>query len=124
MPRKIINVAVILVVLCLSLAILANRMTKSISRDEQRCCTAGVLLAQGEKIYSDFSYPSQMPYYPLFCAALFKMSDTTYFLLAARIISCLCDILVVVCIVGIYRRGFFFFSFFSLFFGVSVPPSL
>ncbi|MBN1391588.1 MAG: hypothetical protein JW947_02165 [Sedimentisphaerales bacterium] len=119
MLRKNVNIVVILAVLCLSLAILANSMTKSIGRDEQRCCTAGVLLAQGKAIYRDFSYPSQMPYYPLFCAALFKVSNTTYFLLAARILACLCDVLVVVCIVSIYRRVFNSFPVSAMLLGLS-----
>jgi hypothetical protein len=90
-------------------------MTKSLGRDEQMYCTAGVLLAQGKTIYRDFSYPSQMPYHPLLYAALFKILNTTHFLLVARIFSCLCDILVVICIVGIYRRVFSTFPISAMF---------
>lgn len=94
-------------------------MTKSLGRDEQMYCTAGVLLAQGKTIYRDFSYLSQMPYHPLLYAALFSILNTTHFLLVARIFSCLCDILVVVCIVGIYRRIFSSFPISAMFLGAS-----
>lgn len=119
MLRKIINTVVILILLCLSLAILANGMTKSLGRDEQVYCTAGVLLAQGKMIYRDFSYPSQMPYHPLLYAALFRILNTTHFLLVARIFSCFCDILVAVCIVGIYRRVFSSFPISAMLLGAS-----
>jgi len=119
MLRKIINTAVILILLCLSLAILANSMTKPLGRDEQMYCTAGVLLAQGKMIYRDFSYPSQMPYHPLLCAALFRILNTTHFLLVGRILSSLCDILVAVCIVGIYWRIFGAFPISAMLLGSS-----
>ncbi len=106
MSLKILNILVILILIALSLAILANSMTKPLGRDEQMYCTAGSLLAQGKMIYRDFSYPAQMPYHPLLYAALFKMLNTTHYLLVGRILSVVCDILIVVCIVGIYRRIF------------------
>jgi len=106
MLRKIINTAVILVFLFLSLAILANSMTKSIGHDEQMFCTAAVLTAQGKIIYRDFSYVVHLPYHPLLCAFFFKAFNTTHYLLTARIISSLCDILVVLCILAVYRRIF------------------
>jgi len=106
MSPKIINSAAILILVVLSLAILANSMTKPLGRDEQMYCTGGVLLAQGKMIYQDFSYPSQLPYHPLLYAALFKLSNTTHYLLVGRIISVLCDIFVMVFIVVIYRRIF------------------
>ena len=104
MSPKIINTTVFLILVALSLVILGNSMTKPLGRDEQMYCAAGVLLAQGKMIYRDFSYPSQMPYYPLLYAALFRILNTTHYLLAGRILSSVCDILVAVCIVGIYRR--------------------
>ena len=110
MSPKIVNAAVVLILAALWLAIFANSMSKPVGRDEQMYCTAGVLLSQGRMIYRDFSYVAQMPYHALLCAALFKALDTTYYLLAGRILSVVCDILVVVCIVGIYRRIFGSFS--------------
>ncbi|MHC4737557.1 MAG: hypothetical protein ACYS9Y_01500 [Planctomycetota bacterium] len=106
MLLKVINILVILTVIVLSLAIFGNSMTKVSGHDEQMYCTAGALLADGKMIYKDFSYVAQLPYHPLLCAAVFKMFDTTYYLLTARILSSLCDILIVVCIIGIYYRVF------------------
>jgi hypothetical protein len=103
MSAKSINIAVILIMVFLSLAILADSMTKPLGRDEQMYCTGGALMAEGKMIYRDFSYPSQMPYHPLLYAALFKILNTTHYLLTGRIVSVVCDIAVLVCIVGIYR---------------------
>jgi len=87
----------------LAAALLANSMTKEVSRDEQMYCTAGVLLGQGQTIYRDFSYPSQLPYHPLLLAVLYRSLGTTHYLLTGRLVSVLCDILVVVFILLIYR---------------------
>ena len=106
MLLKILNILFVSIIIALSLAILANSMTKPLGRDEQMYCTAGYLLAQGKMIYRDFSYPAQLPYHPLLYAALFKMLNTTHYLLVGRIVSTLCDILIVVCIVAIYRHIF------------------
>ena len=106
MFTRIINTLVVFVLIVLSLAILGNSMTKPVGRDEQMYCTGAVLLSQGKMIYRDFSYASQMPYHPLLCAALFRVFGTTHYLLVGRLLSCVCDILVMVCIVGIYRCAF------------------
>ncbi len=90
----------------LAAALLANSMTKEVSRDEQMYCTAGVLLGQGQMIYRDFSYPSQLPYHPLLLAALYRSLGTTHYLLVGRLVSVLCDILVVLFILLIYRSIF------------------
>ncbi|MHC4604690.1 MAG: hypothetical protein ACYS6W_15335, partial [Planctomycetota bacterium] len=110
MLPKILNISVVLILITLSLAVLANSMTKPFGRDEQMYCTAGSLLAQGKMIYRDFSYPAQLPYHPLLYAALFKMLNTTHYLLVGRMVSTVCDILIVVCIVGIYRHIFKYFA--------------
>jgi len=119
MSPKITNIIVVLVIGALSLAVLANSMTKPLGRDEQMYCTAGVLLAQGKMIYRDFSYPSQMPYHPLLYAALFRLLNTTRYLLVGRIFSSLCDVLVVVCIVGIYRCIFDSFPISAMLLGLA-----
>ncbi len=119
MSPKVINTAVILILLTLSLAMLANSMTKPLGHDEQMYCTAGVLLAQGRMIYRDFSYVAQMPYHPLLCAALFRILNTTHYLLAGRILSVICDILAAVCIVGIYRHVFGCFPISAMFLGLA-----
>ncbi|MHC4617294.1 MAG: hypothetical protein ACYTEQ_06030 [Planctomycetota bacterium] len=74
--------------------------------DEHMYCTGGVLLAQGRAVYKDFSYVGQMPYHPLLFAVLYKSLRTTGFLLVGRMTSALCDVLVVACIMAIYRRIF------------------
>lgn len=106
MSHKITNTLICVIIVVSSSILLANSMTRPLEPDEQTYCTAGALLTKGKMIYRDFSYPSQMPYHPLLCAVLFKAFNTTHFLLVGRILSCLCDIFVVVCIVGIYRRLF------------------
>jgi 4-amino-4-deoxy-L-arabinose transferase-like glycosyltransferase len=119
MSPKVTNIFVFLILAALSLVIFADSMTKPLGRDEQVYCTAGVLLAQGKMIYRDFSYLSQMPYHPLLYAAMFRILNTTHFLLVARIFSCLCDVLVVVCIVGIYRRVLSSFPISAMLLGAS-----
>ena len=106
MPASLIRIVAILTLVVLSLALLANSMSKPAGRDEQMYCTAGVLLAQGKMIYRDFSYAAQTPCHPLLCAGLYKISGTTHYLLVARLLSCACDILTMACIVGIYLRVF------------------
>ena len=81
-------------------------MTKDAGRDEQMYCTAGVLLARGQAIYRDFSYPSQLPYHPVLLACLYRVTGTTHCLLVGRLTSVLCDVLVVAGILGIYRCVF------------------
>lgn len=118
--RKVINIIVVLTLVVLSVALLANSMTKPLGHDEQMYCTGAVLLAQGRMIYRDFSYIAQMPYHPLLCAALFRIFNTTHFLLVARLLSAFCDILVAVCIFGIYRRIFDSFPLSRMLLGLGV----
>jgi 4-amino-4-deoxy-L-arabinose transferase-like glycosyltransferase len=106
MSPKFVNIIVVTVLIILSIAVLANAVSKPVARDEQMYVTGAVLLAQGKMIYRDFSYAAQMPYHPLLCAALFKLFGTTYYLLAGRAVSCVCDILVMLSIVGIFRHIF------------------
>lgn len=103
--KAIICVGVISISAVLLLAILADGMTKPVGHDEQMYCTGGALLAQGRMIYRDFSY-LHMPYHPLLYATLFRVLHTSYFLLVGRMVSVVCDILVVVCIAGIYGHVF------------------
>ncbi len=109
MSVKITNILVFLILIFLSVAILANSMSKPLGRDEQMYCTGSALLAQGKMIYRDFSYAAQLPYHPLLFAALLRIFNTTHYLLIGRMLSVFFDILVLVCIVGIYR--FIFKSF-------------
>ena len=88
----------------LAVALLANAMTKPMGRDEQMYSTAGVLMAQGHLPYRDFSYAAQLPYHPLLYAAVFRLTGTTWYLLAGRLISVVSDVGVIVLIVAIYRQ--------------------
>ena len=103
---KLVCVVAIVVLSALSLVILGNSMTKPLGRDEHMYCTAGVLMAQGKTIYRDFAYPTQLPYHPLLYAILFKVLGTTHYLLVGRLASVFADILVMLCIVALYRLAF------------------
>ncbi|MHC4581263.1 MAG: hypothetical protein ACYS14_07380 [Planctomycetota bacterium] len=106
MSERTINILAALVLLALSLSIMGNSMTKPLGRDEHMYCAAGVLMAQGKTIYRDFAYPTQLPYHPLLYAILFKALGTTHYLLVGRLVSVLADILVMLCIVALYRLAF------------------
>jgi len=116
---RIINIIAVLILIVLSLSILANTMSKPVGRDEQMYCSGAVLLAEGRMIYRDFSYAAQLPYHPLLCATLFKLFSTTHYLLVGRIVSCVCDILVMLGIVGIYRHVFRSFTTSGMILGLS-----
>ncbi len=119
MSPKIINTVVIIMLVVLSLAIFANSMTKPLGRDEQMYCTGGVLLSQGKMIYRDFTYVAQLPYHPLLYAALFRILNTNHYLLVGRMVSVVCDVLVMLCIVGIYRRIFGQFKICGMLLGIA-----
>ncbi|MBN2456008.1 MAG: glycosyltransferase family 39 protein [Sedimentisphaerales bacterium] len=102
----VVGVLLILVLFALSLAIFANAMTKPLGRDEHMYCTAGALMSQGKLIYRDFTYVAQLPYHPLLLGAIYKVFDTTRYLLAGRLVCVICDILTMLCIVLVFRRAF------------------
>ncbi len=102
-PARLFCVVVMIV---LAATMLANSMIKPVSRDEQMYCTAGVLMARGLEIYRDFAYPSQLPYHPLLLATLYRLFGTSHYLLVGRLVSVVCDIGVLIAIVGIYRSIF------------------
>lgn len=106
MSQKLINILIVLLLIIISASVFANSMTKPLSRDEHMYCTAGVLMAQGKTIYKDFSYVAQLPYHPLLCAAAFKITNTSHFLFAGRLISVVCDILTVFFLIVIFRKVF------------------
>ena len=119
MSVKIINILVVLILIVLSVAILANSMSKPLGRDEQMYCTGSALLAQGKMIYRDFSYAAQLPYHPLLCAALFRIFNITHYLLISRMLSAFFDILVLVCIFVIYRHIFKSFAITGMLLGLA-----
>ena len=106
MSNKLVYIVAVIVLAVLSLVLLGNGMTKPLGRDEHMYCTGGVLMARGEAIYRDFSYPTQLPYHPLLYAALFEALGTTHYLLAGRLVSVIADVLVMLCTVAIYRLAF------------------
>jgi hypothetical protein len=110
---------VLVAIAVLGAALLANSMTKEVGRDEQMYCTAGVLLGQGQILYRDFSYPSQLPYHPLLLGALYRGLGTTHYLLVGRLVSVLCDVLVVIFILLIYRSIFGSYRVGGLLFGLA-----
>ncbi len=118
MSDKITYIVALIVLAALSLVILGNSMTKPVGRDEHMYCTAGVLMAQGKTIYRDFAYPTQLPYHPLLYAMLFKGFGTTHYLLVGRLVSVLADILVMLCIVGVYRLAFAHFTIWGVSLGL------
>ena len=73
---------------------------------EHVTCAAGVLLTKGKMIYRDFACVSQMPYHPLLYAAVFKVLNTSHYLLVGRILTVVCDVLVVITVIGIFRSVF------------------
>lgn len=104
--KLVIAVLVTVLFIFLSLSVLGDTLTKELGRDEHTYCTAGYMINQGKLIYRDFSYIAQMPYHPLLCAGLYKLFDTSYYLLTARLLSFVCEVIILMCIVGIYRRAF------------------
>jgi hypothetical protein len=90
----------------LGAVLLANSMTKEIGRDEQMYCTAGALMARGQLIYRDFPYISHPPCYPFLLAVLYRIFPTEHYLLVGRLASVLCEILVILAILAVYRSLF------------------
>ena len=103
---KLVNLFAIVILAVFCLMMLANSMLKPPSRDEHMYCTAGVLMSKGLLLYRDFSYIAQPPYHPLLYAAIFKLTGTTHYLLAARLLSVVFDCLIIFCIVSIFRKVF------------------
>jgi hypothetical protein len=103
---RIVKALTFLVLIILSLVIFASSMSKSDVDTEHVTCTAGALLTKGKMIYRDFACVSQMPYHPFLYAAIFKVLNTSYYLLVGRIFTVVCDILIVISIIGIFGRVF------------------
>ena len=117
MLSKIIKPAVAFFLLFAFVLIFSNAMARPVERDENMYCSGGVLISQGNLIYKDFSYVSQLPYHPLLLSVIYKISGTTYYLLTARIVSCIADFLTVLFIILIYRKVFSAFHFSGLLLG-------
>ena len=103
---RIVKSSACLVLILLSLFIFSSSMGKKAVNAEHASCAAGVLLTKGKMIYRDFACVAQMPYHPFLCAALYKVLNTTYYLFSARLLTVVCDILIVISIIGIFRHIF------------------
>jgi hypothetical protein len=103
--EKLLNLLLAIVIVFLSVSMLGNSMTKELGRDENVYCTAGYLTEQGKLIYRDFSYITHPPYYPLLLAMIYKAADTSYYLLAGRILSVICEVSILICIVAIIKSA-------------------
>jgi hypothetical protein len=95
-------------------------MAKPVVDAEHASCAAGVLLTQGKMIYRDFACVAQMPYHPFLCAAIFKVFNTTHYLFAGRMLTVVCDILIVISIIGIFQRVFASFPVAGLLLGMAM----
>jgi hypothetical protein len=116
--HKLILTASLAVIAGVAFYLLAASMTRGVTSDEQMYCTGGYLLGKGLMIYRDFSYVAQLPYHPLLCAAIYKITGTTHYLLAARLLSVFFDIGIVVCIFSIIRKIFYQYYFTGIIVGI------
>lgn len=103
---RLVKALACLLLVVLSLVIFMSSMAKPMVDAEHASCAAGVLLTQGKMIYRDFTCAAQMPYHPFLCAAIFKVFNTTHYLFAGRMLTVVCDILLVISIIGIFKRVF------------------
>jgi len=117
--HKVVWVAAAAVLISVSLYMFAHSMSKPVSSDEQMYCTGGYLISKGLMPYRDFSYVAQLPYHPLLLGAVYKLTGTTHYLLTGRIISIVCDILIVTCLFDIFRKIFAQFLYSGIFLGLS-----
>ena len=98
--------AVVAFILLVIAIVLANSMLKPLGRDEQMYCSAGALLAKGQLVYRDFTYPSQLPYHPLLYASLYKLAGGNGYLLIGRLTSVVANLVTCAMIMLIYREAF------------------
>ncbi len=103
---RLVKALACLLLVVLSLVIFMSSMAKPVVDAQHASCAAGVLLTQGKMIYRDFACVAQMPYHPFLCAAIFKVFNTTHYLFTARMLTVVCDILIVISIIGIFQRVF------------------
>jgi len=101
-----LNFLVVMLLLAIAPAVISNSLTKPVTQDEQMYCTAAVLISQGQNIYADFPYVAQLPYHPMLCAAVFKLANTSHYLLTTRMLSCLTDMATIIMLMLIIKRIF------------------
>jgi hypothetical protein len=124
MASKIVNIATAAFLAFAFILIFSNAMKKSLSRDENMYCSAGALMSQGKTVYKDFSHVSQLPYHPLLLSIIYGVSGSTYYLLIARIVSCIADFSTVFFIILIYKKVFSGFLLSGFFLGLAAATLL
>ncbi len=117
---RLVKALACLLLVVLSLVIFMSSMAKPVVGAEHASCAAGVLLMQGKMIYRDFACVAQMPYHPFLCAAIFKVFNTTHYLFAGRMLTVVCDILIVISIIIIFYRVFASFPVAGLLLGMAM----
>ena len=117
---RLVKALACLLLAVLSLVIFMSSMAKPVVDAEHASCAAGVLLTQGKMIYRDFACVAQMPYHPFLCAAIFKVFNTTHYLFAGRMLTVVCDILIVISIISIFQRVFASFPVAGLLLGMAM----
>ncbi len=80
------NSILLVMAVLLFVAVFSRIMTEELDHDEHMYISAGALMAQGERLYTDFAY-LQMPYMPCVYAAAFKLTGTTHYLLTGRLVK-------------------------------------
>jgi len=117
---RLVKALACLLLVVLSPVIFMNSMAKPVIDAEHASCAAGVLLTRDKMIYRDFACAAQMPYHPFLCAAIFKAFNTTHYLFAGRMLTVVCDILIVISIIGIFQRVFTSFPVAGLLLGMAM----
>ncbi len=117
---RLVKTLAFLLLVVLSLVIFMSSMAKPVVDAEHVSCAAGVLLTQGKMIYRDFACAAQMPYHPFLCAGVFKVFNTTHYLFSGRMLTVLCDILILISIIGIFRSVFASFPIAGLLLGMAM----
>ncbi|MHC4691355.1 MAG: glycosyltransferase family protein [Planctomycetota bacterium] len=117
---RLIKTLALLLLIVLSLVMFMSSMAKPVVDAEHASCAAGVLLTQGKMIYRDFACAAQMPYHPFLCATIFKVFNTTHYLFAGRMLTVICDILILISIFGIFKRVFAPFPVAGLLLGMAM----
>ncbi len=83
--HKIRNVVITAYMLIVALAVL-NRVMTYLDVNEHMYITAGYLIKKNNRLYEDFAY-LQMPLLPLLYGYLYKLFDTSHYLMIGKLVS-------------------------------------
>ncbi len=96
MKSAIVVILIVCLLVVAGLLVVANSMTKPRgSNDEQMYCTGAALMSRGMRIYHDFAYLTHPPYHALLLSWVYRVTGTSHYLLAGRILSCCFDMITV-----------------------------